>query len=87
MDGLRQEVCFFEVAPRVVPFADKYRLRPTWHPAALVNDPNEVATPRPTRDSSSPLRSNIVDVALGISISRTSALRPANYLGSKGPKI
>ena len=33
------------VAPRLVPFAEKYRIRPAWHPHAMVNDPNEVATP------------------------------------------
>jgi len=34
-----------DVAPRLVPFAEKYRIRPAWHPHAMVNDPNEVATP------------------------------------------
>ena len=34
-----------DVAPRIVPFAEKYRIRPAWHPHAMVNDPNEVATP------------------------------------------
>ena len=33
------------VAPRLVPFAEKYRIKPAWHPHAMVNDPNEVATP------------------------------------------
>jgi sugar phosphate isomerase/epimerase len=28
-----------------VPFAEKYKIRPAWHPHAMVNDPNEVATP------------------------------------------
>ena len=34
-----------DVAPRLVPFAEKYRIRPAWHPHAMVQDPNEVATP------------------------------------------
>jgi sugar phosphate isomerase/epimerase len=34
-----------DVAPRLVPFAEKYKIRPAWHPHAMVNDPNEVATP------------------------------------------
>jgi sugar phosphate isomerase/epimerase len=34
-----------DVAPRLVPFAEKYKIRPAWHPHALVQDPNEVATP------------------------------------------
>jgi len=33
-----------DVAPRLVPFAEKYKIRPAWHPHAMVNDPNEVAT-------------------------------------------
>jgi sugar phosphate isomerase/epimerase len=33
-----------DVAPRLVPFAQKYKIKPAWHPHALVNDPNEVAT-------------------------------------------
>jgi len=33
-----------DVGPRLVPFAEKYRIRPAWHPHALVNDPNEVAS-------------------------------------------
>jgi len=34
-----------DVAPRLVPFAEKYKIRPAWHPHAMVNDANEVATP------------------------------------------
>lgn len=34
-----------DVGPRLVPFAEKYKIRPAWHPHAMVNDPNEVATP------------------------------------------
>jgi sugar phosphate isomerase/epimerase len=34
-----------DVAPRLIPFAEKYHIKPAWHPHALVNDPNEVATP------------------------------------------
>lgn len=34
-----------DVAPRLVPFAEKYKIRPAWHPHAMVTDPNEVATP------------------------------------------
>lgn len=34
-----------DVAPRLVPFAEKYKIRPAWHPHAMVNDSNEVATP------------------------------------------
>ena len=34
-----------DVAPRLVSFAEKYKIRPAWHPHAMVNDPNEVATP------------------------------------------
>ena len=34
-----------DVAPRLIPFAEKYKIRPAWHPHAMVNDPNEVATP------------------------------------------
>lgn len=35
-----------DVALRLVPFAEKYKIRPAWHPHAMVNDPNEVATPK-----------------------------------------
>ena len=31
--------------PRIVPYAEKYRIMPAWHTHALVNDPNEVASP------------------------------------------
>lgn len=34
-----------DVAPRLVPFAEKYKIKPAWHPHAMVNDLNEVATP------------------------------------------
>lgn len=34
-----------DVAPRLIPFAEKYKIRPAWHPHAMVNDSNEVATP------------------------------------------
>ncbi|HLK50722.1 MAG TPA: sugar phosphate isomerase/epimerase [Bryobacteraceae bacterium] len=34
-----------DVAPRLVPFAEKYKIKPAWHPHAAVNDSNEVATP------------------------------------------
>jgi sugar phosphate isomerase/epimerase len=30
---------------RMVPFSEQYRIQAAWHPHALVNDPNEVATP------------------------------------------
>jgi len=33
------------MGPRMVPFAEKYRIRPAFHTHALVNDPNEVASP------------------------------------------
>jgi len=33
------------MAPRLVPFAEKYGIRPAWHCHANVQDPNEVATP------------------------------------------
>jgi len=44
-------VCFctnqsrVDVASRLIPFAEKYKIKPAWHPHAMVNDPNEVATP------------------------------------------
>lgn len=31
--------------PRMVPFAEKYKIKPAWHTHALVNDSNEVASP------------------------------------------
>lgn len=34
-----------DVAPRLVPFVEKYKIRPAWHPHAMVNNPNEVASP------------------------------------------
>jgi sugar phosphate isomerase/epimerase len=34
-----------DVAQRLIPYAEKYKIRPAWHPHANVNDPNEVATP------------------------------------------
>ena len=40
-----------DVAPRLVPFAEKYRIRPAWHPHAMVQDPNEVATPESAGDA------------------------------------
>ena len=33
------------MGPRIAPFAEKYKIRPSWHPHAAVDDPNEVATP------------------------------------------
>ncbi len=33
-----------DVAPRLIPFAEKYKIKPAWHPHAMVNDPNEVAS-------------------------------------------
>lgn len=50
MQALRV-VCFctnqsrLDVAPRLVSFAEKYKIKPAWHPHAMVQDPNEVATP------------------------------------------
>ena len=44
-------VCFctnqsrLDVAPRLAPFAEKYKIKPAWHPHAMVQDHNEVATP------------------------------------------
>jgi len=44
-------ICFctnqsrLDVAPRLIPFAEKYKIRPAWHPHAMVQDSNEVATP------------------------------------------
>jgi len=32
------------MGPRIAPFAEKYKIRPAWHPHAMVEDPNEVAT-------------------------------------------
>lgn len=34
-----------DVAPRLVQFAEEYKIKAAWHPHAMVNDPNEVATP------------------------------------------
>jgi hypothetical protein len=34
-----------DVAPRLVPCAEKSKIKPAWHPHAMVQDPNEVATP------------------------------------------
>ena len=31
--------------PRIVPYAEKYKIIPAWHTHALVDDPNEVASP------------------------------------------
>ena len=33
-----------DVAPRLIPFAEKYKIKPAWHPHAMVNDSNEVAS-------------------------------------------
>jgi sugar phosphate isomerase/epimerase len=33
------------MGPRMAPFAEKYRIKPAFHTHALVNDPNEVASP------------------------------------------
>jgi sugar phosphate isomerase/epimerase len=33
-----------DVAPRLIPYAEKYKIRPAWHPHAMVTDPNEVAS-------------------------------------------
>ncbi|MEO7270488.1 MAG: sugar phosphate isomerase/epimerase [Vicinamibacterales bacterium] len=33
------------MGPRMVPFAEKYRISPAFHTHSLVNDPNEVASP------------------------------------------
>jgi sugar phosphate isomerase/epimerase len=33
------------VGPRMAPFAEKYQIKPAFHTHALVNDPNEVASP------------------------------------------
>lgn len=35
-----------DVGPRLVPYVEKYKIKAAWHPHALVNDPNEVATPQ-----------------------------------------
>ena len=32
------------MGPRIAPFAEKYKIRPSWHPHDKVEDPNEVAT-------------------------------------------
>ena len=33
------------MGPKLVPFAEKYKISPAWHPHANVDNPNEVATP------------------------------------------
>ncbi len=33
------------MGPRIKPFAEKYKIKPSWHTHAMVGDPNEVATP------------------------------------------
>jgi sugar phosphate isomerase/epimerase len=35
-----------DVAPRLIPFAAKYKIKPAWHTHAMIDDPNEVATPQ-----------------------------------------
>jgi sugar phosphate isomerase/epimerase len=37
------------MGPRLVPFAEKYRIRPAFHTHAMVDDPNEVAAPESLR--------------------------------------
>jgi sugar phosphate isomerase/epimerase len=34
-----------DIGPRLVPFAEKYKIKPAWHPHANSNDPNEVGSP------------------------------------------
>lgn len=44
-------VCFctnqsrVDVGTRLVPYAEKYKIKPSWHTHAMIDDPNEVATP------------------------------------------
>ena len=33
------------MGPKIAPFAEKYNIKPAWHPHANIQDPNEVATP------------------------------------------
>ena len=34
-----------DIGPRLAPFAEKYKIKPSWHPHANVTDANEIATP------------------------------------------
>ena len=53
------------MAPRLIPFAEKYKIRPAWHAHATVNNPNEVATPASTEKLLALFRHFAVNLDIG----------------------
>src|SRR5262245_56692286 len=53
------------MGPRIAPFAEKYKIRPAWHPHAMVEDPNEVATPESMEKLLSMSKSFVINLDIG----------------------
>src|SRR5262245_42687145 len=53
------------MGPRIAPFAEKYKIRPAWHPHAMVQDPNEVATPESMEKLLSISKSFVINLDIG----------------------
>jgi len=53
------------MGPRIALYAEKYKIRPAWHPHAAVEDPNEVATPESMEKLLSMSKSFVINLDIG----------------------
>src|SRR5437867_1159627 len=53
------------MGPRIAPFAEKYKIRPAWHPHAMVEDPNEVATAESKEKLLGTAKSYVINLDIG----------------------
>jgi sugar phosphate isomerase/epimerase len=50
---------------RIAPYSEKYKIRPAWHPHAMVEDPNEVATPESMEKLLAMSKSFVINLDIG----------------------
>jgi sugar phosphate isomerase/epimerase len=53
------------MGPRIATFSEKYKIRPAWHPHAMVEDPNEVATPESMEKLLAMSKSFVINLDIG----------------------
>src|SRR5215510_5668285 len=53
------------MGPRIAPFSEKYKIRPAWHPHAMIEDPNEVATPESMEKKLGMSKSFVINLDIG----------------------
>ena len=53
------------MGPRIAPLSEKYRIQAAWHPHALVDDPNEVASPASMEKLLAMSKSFVINLDIG----------------------